>query len=275
MANSKFEYVKQFEQEQRLLPQCWIVVRLDGRGFHRFASKHAFLKPNDDRALALANDAATVVMQDVQDSVLAYGQSDEYSFVIDRSSRLFGRRESKIVSTICSLFTSAYVLNWPRYFPDTPLQYPPSFDARAVCYPTSQHLRDYLSWRQADCHINNLYNTSFWALVQQGDLSEQEAEETLRGTFSADKNELLFTRFNVNYNTLPAIYRKGSILVWERENIEVMTPKGEPTTRVKKVIRLRHEDMIGDNFWISRPEILGNDTPSASTTSDNTVNKIN
>lgn len=28
-------------------------------------------------------------------------------------------------------------------------------------------------------HINNLYNTAFWALVQQGKQSEKEAEMTL------------------------------------------------------------------------------------------------
>ncbi|KAI9598134.1 putative tRNA guanylyltransferase-like protein [Syncephalis fuscata] len=262
MANSKFEYVKQFEQEQRLLSHCWIVVRLDGRGFHRFASEHGFAKPNDDRALAVANQAASTVMQDVQDAVLAYGQSDEYSFVLDRTTRLFGRRESKIISTICSLFTSAYVLYWSRHFPNTPLKYPPSFDARAVCYPTCQHLRDYLSWRQADCHINNLYNTSFWALVQEGGMSERESEEALRGTFSSDKNELLFTKFNINYNALPAIYRKGSILVWGRVDVQVTTPKGETAIRAKKEVRLLHEDMIGDEFWIRRPELLGKDTPT-------------
>jgi tRNA(His) guanylyltransferase len=36
------------------------------------------------------------------------------------------------------------------------LQYIPSFDARTVCYPTDKNLRDYLSWRQCDCHINNM-----------------------------------------------------------------------------------------------------------------------
>jgi tRNA(His) guanylyltransferase len=30
------------------------------------------------------------------------------------------------------------------------------FDARAVLYPSDRTLRDYLSWRQADTHINNL-----------------------------------------------------------------------------------------------------------------------
>lgn len=33
----------------------------------------------------------------------------------------------------------------------------------------TQHVRDYISWRQADCHINNLYNTCFWALVGDGE----------------------------------------------------------------------------------------------------------
>ena len=35
MAKSKYEYVKQFELDDKLLPECWIVIRVDGRGFTR------------------------------------------------------------------------------------------------------------------------------------------------------------------------------------------------------------------------------------------------
>ena len=35
-------------------------------------------------------------------------------------------------------------------------------------YPTDAILRDYLKWRQVDTHINNQYNTCFWALVHSG-----------------------------------------------------------------------------------------------------------
>lgn len=42
-----------------------------------------------------------------------------------------------------------------------------------------------------------------------------EAQERLKTTFSADKNEILFSEFGVNYNTLPAIHRKGSTLVFK------------------------------------------------------------
>ena len=38
MANSRFEYVKHFELDDALLPGCWIVVRLDGKGFTKYAS---------------------------------------------------------------------------------------------------------------------------------------------------------------------------------------------------------------------------------------------
>jgi tRNA(His) guanylyltransferase len=75
-------------------------------------------------------------------------------------------------------------MHWPRFFQtgaaaDVELQYPPQFDARCVLYPSLQNLRDYISWRQADCHINNLYTTTFWALVLRAGLSETEAERQL------------------------------------------------------------------------------------------------
>jgi tRNA(His) guanylyltransferase len=61
------------------------------------------------------------------------------------------------MTNVVSLFAASYVHFWPKFFgPDWPLQTIPSFDARTVLYPTDQALRDYLSWRQVDCHINNL-----------------------------------------------------------------------------------------------------------------------
>lgn len=36
MAKSKYEYVKKFEREMSALPGCFLVVRIDGKGFHRY-----------------------------------------------------------------------------------------------------------------------------------------------------------------------------------------------------------------------------------------------
>jgi tRNA(His) guanylyltransferase len=93
MANSKFEYVKAFERDDRILPSTWIVVRIDGRGFHKFTERHGFTKPNDARALHLMNAVAMEVVKDLPDIVLSYGISDEYSFVLKRNTTLFERRE--------------------------------------------------------------------------------------------------------------------------------------------------------------------------------------
>lgn len=218
MAKSKFEYVKQFETEDKLLPNCWIVVRIDGKGFHRFSELHGYIKPNDDRALDLMSKAAETVMDEFKDIVIAYGQSDEYSFVFKKSTNVYNRRASKLSTNVVSLFASSFVYFWPRYFGTTMMQYPPAFDSRTVLYPTDKNLRDYLSWRQADCHINNLYNTCFWKLIQEKGLTPAESQERLKGTMSSDKNELLFKEFEINYNNLHALHRKGTILLRTAKN---------------------------------------------------------
>jgi tRNA(His) 5'-end guanylyltransferase len=56
MAKSRFEYVRQFELGDSLLPGCCLVVRVDGHRFTRFVKTHSFVKPNDVRGLHLMNE---------------------------------------------------------------------------------------------------------------------------------------------------------------------------------------------------------------------------
>nr|KAI8768872.1 putative tRNA(His) guanylyltransferase isoform X2 [Biomphalaria glabrata] len=267
MAKSKFDYVRQFEIDDPCLPNCWIVIRIDGKGFHKFTEAHNYMKPNDERGLGLMSCAAQRVMNEFKEIVLAYGQSDEYSFVFHKNCQVFNRRASKIMTNVVSLFASSFTMYWPRYFNTQELQYPPAFDARVVLYPSDENLRDYLSWRQADCHINNLYNTCFWKLVQEKGLSPAQSEARLRGTLSSDKNELLFSEFNINYNNIPELYRKGSVLIRNKElngPEKTMTSNNEDKTRYSKSEQKKalasclvlHCDIIGKKFWEEYPYIL-------------------
>lgn len=269
MAKSKFEYVRNFEADDTCLQNCWVVVRLDGRNFHKFADQHSFKKPNDERALHLMTKCALTVMEELSDIVIAYGQSDEYSFVFKKRSNWFKRRASKFISHVVSQFSSSFVFYWKDFFKDQSLLFPPGFDGRVVLYPSNQNLRDYLSWRQADCHINNLYNTTFWALVQQGGLSNCEAEERLKGTLAADKNEILFSEFNINYNNESAMFRKGTVLLGQKveEAIDKQTttpdaPEGINVLvkRTRNKILPLHVDVIGDGFWEEHLEILADNS---------------
>lgn len=82
---------------------------------------------------------------------------------------------SKLITTIASTFTSYYVYLWSTYFPDTPLSPPlPSFDGRAVCYPSVQNLRDYMSWRQVDCALRYVH----YATASAAHANEHQAIST-------------------------------------------------------------------------------------------------
>ncbi|XP_034740018.1 probable tRNA(His) guanylyltransferase isoform X2 [Etheostoma cragini] len=258
MAKSKFEYVRNFETDDTCLRNCYIVVRLDGRNFHKFAEQHKFTKPNDNRALGLMTRSARSVMEELEDIVIAYGQSDEFSFVFKRTSTWFKRRASKLMTHVTSQFSSSYVFYWKEFFGEQPLLYPPGFDGRVVLYPSNHNLRDYLSWRQADL---------FWTLVQKGGLTTVQAEDRLKGTLAADKNEILFSEFDINYNTEPALHRKGTTLIWEKRDETVLKrmklPSGEEkdvaATRSRRRVEAHHCDIIGERFWEDHPNVLEDD----------------
>ncbi|KAK2365202.1 tRNAHis guanylyltransferase [Trifolium repens] len=250
--NVKPEYIRSFELDSKLMLATWVVVRIDGCHFHRFSELHEFVKPNDDRALNLMNSCAVAVLEEFrQDIVFAYGVSDEYSFILKKSTDLYQRRASKIISAVVSFFTSTYVMRWKDFFPQSELNYPPSFDARAVCYPSAEIVRDYLSWRQVDCHINNQYNTCFWKLVASGK-SKREAQRSLKGAQLQKKIEELA----IDYNKLPVMFRQGSSVFRDRaDNVLIHQENGESSENYGKVI-VQHIDIIGPAFWLEHPGIL-------------------
>ena len=173
MAKSKFEYVKSFETDDNLLPNCWIVVKVAGKNFTKFTWDHDFERPNDRRALDLMNRAAVWVMQEFNNVSLAYGKSDEYSFVFRKTTDAYHRRGFKFVTHVSSLFSTSFVYHWHEYLKCT-LKYPPVFDTQLFLIPADDNLKDYLCWRQHECHVNNLYNTTFWMLVNRGNVNMED-----------------------------------------------------------------------------------------------------
>ncbi|CAI5760165.1 unnamed protein product [Candida verbasci] len=256
MANSRYEYVKQFEKENYLLQDCYIIIRVDGKSFHKFSSHYNFNKPNDEKALEVMNLTAEKIMNKYDDILMAYGDSDEYSFLLRKSCSLFDRREMKLITLFSSLMSCYYIYYWQKLIGQLDEDHLPLFDARAILYPNFNLVRDYFSWRQVDCHINNLYNTTFWNLVKLG-LTPQESEKKLMGTISSDKHEILFKECDINYNNEPEMFKKGTILVKQFDNYEMQSnnltirQKQRYDKKLKKqsIIVKYHNDIINDNEW--------------------------
>ncbi|XP_073294193.1 tRNA(His) guanylyltransferase 1-like isoform X1 [Primulina huaijiensis] len=249
---TKTEYLKSFQYESRLLLSTWIVIRIDGCHFHRFSEVHKFEKPNDEAALNLMNSCAVGVLEEFNDIVFSYGVSDEYSFVLKKESQLYGRRASEIVSAIVSYFSSMYIMKWKDFFPHKEMMYTPYFDGRAVCYPSSQILRDYLAWRQVDCHINNQYNTCFWMLVKSG-RTKSASQTYLKGTQVQDKNELLAQLSGATdyYNKLPPMFRLGSSVYRNKEEKKIVGDKeeGGSIDNICEKVVIEYCNIIEPSFW--------------------------
>ncbi|KAJ1699657.1 hypothetical protein LUZ63_008169 [Rhynchospora breviuscula] len=120
-------------------------------------------------------------------------------------------------------------------------------------------MRDYLAWRQVDCHINNQYNTCFWMLVKSGK-TKREAQLRLKGTQTKEKNKILLQQFGINYDELPEMFKKGSCVFRNKvEEIVKIDGSGNPVKRRKNIVTIDHVDIIGPKFWDEHPYILYED----------------
>ena len=92
------------------------MIRIDGRGFHKFTEG---LERPYCRALADALDeAALLLCQEMIGCRFAYGQSDEYSFLLtdyekEDAPLWFDGNMQKIVSVSASIFTAAFQRAFP------------------------------------------------------------------------------------------------------------------------------------------------------------------
>lgn len=140
----RYEHVWQQEFPRRMP----LIIRVDGRGFHRYLAKAA--KPFDPEFVEQMGLVAKALCQEVDGSVFAYHQSDEISLLVCdypgiNTQPWFGGELQKIVSVAASIATTH--LAWHRR--DRPM-----FDARAFVLPDAVEAVNYFVWRQKDAMRN-------------------------------------------------------------------------------------------------------------------------
>ena len=175
-----------------------VVLRIDGRGFHTFTAK---LERPYCRPLADALDqAALLLCQEMIGCRFAYGQSDEYSFVLSdmepaTAPLWFDGNIQKMVSVSASLFTGFFNKAFES-------DRPGAFDSRLLVIAQRIEVEKYLLWRQLDASANSLNMLA----------SAHYSHAELLGKSTSEKHELLHAK-GVNWAKMSADFKRGRAIV--------------------------------------------------------------
>ena len=146
--------------DQIILPDMYIVTRLDGRSFTRLTKEICkFEAPFDTRFRDMMIETVKALMQCGFRIIYGYTESDEISLLFHYNDNSFGRKVRKINTTLAGEASAAFSLMLGRVA---------TFDCRTVPLPNKERVADYFMWRQEDSHRNSLNAHCYWALRKEG-----------------------------------------------------------------------------------------------------------
>src|SRR6187549_3087624 len=171
-----------FEQnmDQQVLPDLYLVTRLDGRGFTKLTKDILNLeKPFDTRFRDAMIETVKHLMNCGFKITYGYTESDEISLLFDIDENGFGRKTRKLISVLAGEASARFtqvmgVLG--------------TFDCRIIPLPTEDLVIDYFRWRSEDANRNALLAWCYWKLRERG-FSAIESTRQLEGRSVSDKNE--------------------------------------------------------------------------------------
>ncbi len=210
----------------RLLPETWVIVRVDGRSFSGFTESR-FEKPFDLEFHKLMVQTAQTLLEEMQ-GIYAYTESDEISVLFPLNWDFFNRSLEKIVSISASIASATFT-----HVAGTVV----CFDSRVWLGANQSQVVDYFRWRQADANHYALNSWCYWTLRKLGKSATRSTAE-LKNQSVAFKNELLFHN-GINFNDLPTWQRRGTGLYWEK-----YTKQGYNPIEKENVVRLRRRIKI-------------------------------
>lgn len=192
--------------DQVLVPDVYMIARIDGRGFTRLTHQECdFEAPFDKRF----NDYMVATVKELMNTgfnvVYGYTESDEISLLFHLDESSFGRKVRKFNSILAGTASAKFSLLLGKLA---------VFDCRIIPLPNVVLVKDYFLWRQEDAHRNSLNSHCYWLQRNQG-VSPGEADKMIKGQSVAFKNEFLFQN-GVDYNDLP-IWQKRGVGVYFKE----------------------------------------------------------
>lgn len=228
--------MKDYEMVSRthLIRRTPVIIRLDGKAFHTFT--RGLDRPFDRDFLEIMQSTMLKLCENIQGCVLGYTQSDEITLVlVDYQNRdtsaWFDNQVQKMVSVAASMATLYFnealvnrieaikvdasfddmsnmnaVLKAQKYQLLEMKMWQAMFDARAFNLSTYEVCNN-LIWRQQDATRNSILS------VAQALYSHKEIE----GIKCNDLQNKMLIEKNINWNTLPTMYKRGSCAIKDEE----------------------------------------------------------
>ena len=225
--------------DQYILPDMYIVARLDGRSFTNLTKKTCnFEAPFDTKFRDLMVNTVKALLECGFRIVYGYTESDEISLLFHPDDKTFGRKVRKLNTTLAGEASAAFSLALGRAA---------TFDCRIVPLPNKDRVADYFMWRQEDSHRNSLNAHCYWVLRKEGE-DQNLATMELEGKSVAYKNELLFQK-GINYNDLPAWQKRGIGVYFQNVSKEGYNPiKDEKVVTQRRELFTNYELPIGEEY---------------------------
>ena len=178
--------MKALEKPYDLSPGCYVVARLDGRGFTKLLHETFGFACAFEPAfhVRMVHTAGHLMKWCGFSPLYGYTQSDEISLLFRPDDNTFGRKGTKWLSVLAgeasgrlSVYLGGAV----------------AFDCRLTELASDVDVVTYFRWRQADAERNALNSLCYWGLVGEGK-SRQEAHRLLKGLNADAKRSLKESR---------------------------------------------------------------------------------
>lgn len=197
------KYYEMQESARRLLTELPVMARLDGKCFHAFTKK--LEKPFDIPLISCFRATTQQLVQETG-ATLGYCQSDEISLIWAQDHVFFDGRIQKMTSVLASMTTLIFSKMQNFFLPY--VQRSALFDGRVWQLPNLARATEYFEWREADAVKNSI------SMAAQAYFSPKQLE----GKSSKERQEMLMSQFQVNWNNYSSACKRGSY--YQRQKIK-------------------------------------------------------
>lgn len=231
--------VYETSQDRCVLPNMYIVARIDGRSFTRLTKDiHKFKTPFDEKFRDLMVETLKHLMNCGFNVIYGFTESDEISLLFHYNETAFSRKTRKYISILAGEASAKF---------SSLLGDIGAFDCRLSELPNRQLVEDYFRWRNEDAHRNALNAHCYW-LLRKEKFTQSEATSKIEGMSVADKNELLF-QYGINFNELPNWQKRGIGVYWKDTKKEGFNPKTNEKILVdRRELFTNYELPMRDNY---------------------------